>query len=186
MLAGFVLAGVGMAGTGLLVTQYLQGALGFSPVASAVLFAPMGLGVAVGTAVAPAPAGRVGRTAAIAGARGRPRRPAAGGIRHRRPGPGHRSAVRAEHRTGRRRRAPATRRFGGGDVGDRQPPRRHVRLAGRGAELVRIAREAFTAGLHVTGVLAAVVFAGVAVLVLLTRARVPSGSTAGSLDRANL
>jgi hypothetical protein len=29
-----------MAGTGLLVTQYLQSVLGFSPVASAVLFAP--------------------------------------------------------------------------------------------------------------------------------------------------
>ncbi|WP_411977115.1 MFS transporter [Streptomyces solicathayae] len=67
VLVGLVLAGVAMAGTGLVVTQYLQGVLGFSPFASAVLFAPMGLGVAVGTMTAPALAGRMRQTTAIAG-----------------------------------------------------------------------------------------------------------------------
>ncbi|WIM92596.1 MFS transporter [Actinoplanes oblitus] len=46
-------AGIAMAGTGLLVTQYLQGVLGHSPAVAAVLFAPMGLGVAAGTMTAP-------------------------------------------------------------------------------------------------------------------------------------
>ncbi|MFB7511106.1 hypothetical protein ACFC0P_48445, partial [Streptomyces broussonetiae] len=41
-LVALVLAGIAMAGTGLLVTQYLQSVLGHSPFASAVLFAPMG------------------------------------------------------------------------------------------------------------------------------------------------
>ncbi|MFD9890482.1 MFS transporter [Amycolatopsis sp. NPDC059027] len=53
VLVALVLAGVAMAGTGLMVTQYLQSVLGFSPLASAVLFAPMGLAVAVGTMAAP-------------------------------------------------------------------------------------------------------------------------------------
>ncbi|MEV1202091.1 MFS transporter, partial [Microbispora rosea] len=67
VLVALVFAGVAMAGTGLMVTQYLQGVLGFSPVASALLFAPMGLGTAVGTMAAPALARRVKRTTAIAG-----------------------------------------------------------------------------------------------------------------------
>ncbi|MEV1177116.1 MFS transporter, partial [Nonomuraea sp. NPDC049784] len=67
VLIGLVFAGIAMAGTGLLVTQYLQSVLGFSPVASAVLFAPMGLGVAVGTMAAPALARRMKQTTAIAG-----------------------------------------------------------------------------------------------------------------------
>ncbi|MEV1174189.1 MFS transporter, partial [Nonomuraea sp. NPDC049784] len=41
--------------------------------------------------------------------------------------------------------------------------------AGQGAELLHTAREAFTASLHVTGVVAAVIFAGLAVLVLTMR-----------------
>ncbi|WP_202818154.1 MFS transporter [Actinopolymorpha cephalotaxi] len=41
--------------------------------------------------------------------------------------------------------------------------------AGQGAELLHAAREAFTSGLHVTGVLAAVIFAGLAVLVATMR-----------------
>ncbi|NUT92215.1 MAG: MFS transporter, partial [Saccharothrix sp.] len=57
-------------GTGLMVTQYLQGVLGHSPFASAVLFAPMGLGVAVGTMTAPALARRVPVPTAIAGGLG--------------------------------------------------------------------------------------------------------------------
>jgi DHA2 family multidrug resistance protein-like MFS transporter len=67
VLVALVLAGVAMAGTGLLVTQYLQGVLGYSPFASAMLFAPMGLGVAAGTMTAPALAKRMKRTTAIAG-----------------------------------------------------------------------------------------------------------------------
>ncbi|MFC5827781.1 hypothetical protein [Nonomuraea insulae] len=41
--------------------------------------------------------------------------------------------------------------------------------AGQGAELLHTAREAFTAALHVTGVVAAVIFAGLAVLTLTMR-----------------
>ena len=67
VLVALVFAGIAMAGTGLLVTQYLQSALGFSPFASAVLFAPMGLGVAVGTMTAPALARRMKQGTAIAG-----------------------------------------------------------------------------------------------------------------------
>ncbi|OKJ13884.1 MFS transporter [Kitasatospora sp. CB01950] len=67
VLVGLVLAGVAMAGTGLLVTQYLQNVLDHSPAVSAALFAPMGLGVAAGTMTAPALARRVKQTTAIAG-----------------------------------------------------------------------------------------------------------------------
>ncbi|GGQ66780.1 MFS transporter [Kitasatospora griseola] len=67
VLVGLVLAGVAMAGTGLLVTQYLQNVLDHSPAVSAALFAPMGLGVAVGTMTAPALARRMKQTTAIAG-----------------------------------------------------------------------------------------------------------------------
>ncbi|MEU8125023.1 MFS transporter [Spirillospora sp. NPDC049024] len=66
VLVSLVLAGVAMAGTGLMATQYLQGVLGYSPLASAVLFAPMGLGVAAGTMAAPALAKRVRPATAIA------------------------------------------------------------------------------------------------------------------------
>ncbi|MEU0535745.1 MFS transporter [Amycolatopsis tolypomycina] len=54
VLVALVFAGVAMAGVGLLVTQYLQSVLGHSPLAAALLFAPMGLGVAAGTMTAPA------------------------------------------------------------------------------------------------------------------------------------
>ncbi|SNS41154.1 MFS transporter [Actinomadura mexicana] len=66
VLVSLVLAGVAMAGTGLMVTQYLQDVLGHSPLASAVLFAPMGLGVAAGTMAAPALARRIRPATAIA------------------------------------------------------------------------------------------------------------------------
>lgn len=66
VLVSLVLAGVAMAGTGLMVTQYLQDVLGHSPLASAVLFAPMGLGVAAGTMAAPAVAKRIRPATAIA------------------------------------------------------------------------------------------------------------------------
>lgn len=66
VLIALVGAGIAMAGTGLLVTQYLQGVRGFSPVASALLFAPMGLGVAAGTLTAPAVARHLAPITAIA------------------------------------------------------------------------------------------------------------------------
>jgi len=67
VLVALVFAGVAMAGVGLLVTQYLQSVLGHSPLASALLFAPMGLGVAVGTMTAPALTRFVTPATAIAG-----------------------------------------------------------------------------------------------------------------------
>lgn len=140
VLVALVLAGVAMAGTGLLVTQYLQSVLGFSPATSALLFAPMGLGVAVGTMAAPALARHVRRTTAImrrpggvgarrsAADRGRRRvGPAAGDDRHHRAGAGHRPAVRPGHRAGHRVRTAAARGVGGVDVGDRQLLRRLAR-----------------------------------------------------------
>jgi DHA2 family multidrug resistance protein-like MFS transporter len=66
VLVALVFAGIAMAGTGLMVTQYLRSVLGFSPVESAVLFAPMGLAVAAGTITAPALARRMKPTTAIA------------------------------------------------------------------------------------------------------------------------
>lgn len=67
VLIALVFAGIAMAGTGLLVTQYLQGVLGHSPMVSALLFAPMGLGVAAGTMFAPALTRRMRPPTAIAG-----------------------------------------------------------------------------------------------------------------------
>ncbi|GAA2854409.1 MFS transporter [Actinoplanes cyaneus] len=66
VLVALVGAGIAMAGTGLLVTQYLQGVRGHSPFTSAILFAPMGLGVAAGTLTAPALARRLAPITAIA------------------------------------------------------------------------------------------------------------------------
>jgi DHA2 family multidrug resistance protein-like MFS transporter len=67
VLVALVFAGIAMAGVGLLVTQYLQSVLGFTPLGSAVLFAPMGLGVAIGTMTAPALARRMKPATAIGG-----------------------------------------------------------------------------------------------------------------------
>jgi DHA2 family multidrug resistance protein-like MFS transporter len=66
VLIALVFAGIAMAGTGLLVTQYLQGVLGHSPMGSALLFLPMGLGVAAGTLCAPALTRRLRPPTAIA------------------------------------------------------------------------------------------------------------------------
>lgn len=66
VLIALVFAGLAMAGTGLLVTQYLQGVLGHTPMTAAILFAPMGLGVAVGTMTAPALTRRMKQPTAIA------------------------------------------------------------------------------------------------------------------------
>ena len=67
VLIGLVLAGIAMAGCGLMVTQYLQNVLGFGPLAAAVLFAPMGVGVAIGTMTAPVLARRMAASTAITG-----------------------------------------------------------------------------------------------------------------------
>ncbi|MEO3743975.1 MFS transporter [Plantactinospora sp. B5E13] len=67
VLVALLLAGIAMAGTGLIVTQYLQGVLGFSPFAAAVLFAPMGLASAAGTLAAPVLTRWTSQPAAIAG-----------------------------------------------------------------------------------------------------------------------
>ncbi|MFD0887963.1 MFS transporter, partial [Streptosporangium algeriense] len=61
------LAGIVMAGVGLLVTQFLQSVLGYSPLVSALWFAPMGLAVAVGTMVTPAFTKSLKPSVAIAG-----------------------------------------------------------------------------------------------------------------------
>ena len=66
VLIALVFAGLAMAGTGLLVTQYLQGVLGHAPMTAAILFAPMGLGVALGTMTAPALTRRMQQPTAIA------------------------------------------------------------------------------------------------------------------------
>ncbi|MFE9205407.1 hypothetical protein [Micromonospora sp. NPDC007230] len=67
VLVALAFAGVVMAGTGLMVIQYLQSVLGFSPVASAVLFAPMGLASAVGTMAVSVLTWRMRQPTAIAG-----------------------------------------------------------------------------------------------------------------------
>jgi DHA2 family multidrug resistance protein-like MFS transporter len=53
VLTAMVVTGAGLAGVGLLTTQYLQLVCGFSPLASAVWFAPMGLAMAAGCTLAP-------------------------------------------------------------------------------------------------------------------------------------
>ncbi|KJS63445.1 MFS transporter [Streptomyces rubellomurinus] len=222
VLVSLVLAGVAMAGTGLLVTQYLQGVLGHSPVVSALLFAPMGLGVAVGTMTAPALAERVPQTTAIAGGLAVS---ALGalllvGV----DGPGSLPLVMAgiavlalgtgplfalgtglvmrsvpPERAGSAASMSETGNYFGGSLGfallgvlaavvyrDRAAggsdslagalaAAEHL-PADRGAELLRGARAAFTASLHVTGLVAAAIFAGLAVLVLALR---PGARTAG-------
>ncbi|NUP80114.1 MAG: MFS transporter [Nonomuraea sp.] len=67
ILTALVLAGVAMAGTGLLVTQFLQTVLGYTPAQSALWFAPMGLGVALGTMVTPAVTRALAPRTAVAG-----------------------------------------------------------------------------------------------------------------------
>ncbi|WP_433357061.1 MFS transporter [Microtetraspora malaysiensis] len=215
VLIGLVFAGIAMAGTGLLVTQYLQSVLGFSPVVSAMLFAPMGLGVAVGTMAAPALSRRMKQTTAIAGG-------LAGsalgslllvgvdgagalplvmiGITVLALGTGPLFALGTglivgsvpPERAGSAASMSETGNYFGGSLGfallgvvaaviyrgrmdgtsdslagaiaaSRRLP------AGQAAELLHTAREAFTASLHVTGVIATVIFVGLAVLVLTMR-----------------
>jgi DHA2 family multidrug resistance protein-like MFS transporter len=215
VIVALVFAGIAMAGTGLLVTQYLQSVLGFSPVASAVLFAPMGLGVAVGTMAAPALARRMKQTTAIAGGLvgsalgslllvgvdGTSALPLVMiGITVLALGTGPLFAlgtglvvgsVRPE-RAGSAASMSETGNYFGGSLGfallgvlaavvyrsrmdgtsdslaGAVAASRHL-PADQGAELLHAARAAFTASLHVTGVVAAVLFTGLAVLVLTMR-----------------
>ncbi|MEU9831712.1 MFS transporter [Streptosporangium sp. NPDC048047] len=215
VIVGLVLAGVAMAGTGLMVTQYLQGVLGFSPFASAVLFAPMGLGVAAGTMTAPMlvrwmrPATAIAGGLAVSALGGLLLAVVGGpyalplamtGITVLALGAGPLFALGTglvlgsvpPERAGSAASMSETGNYLGGSLGfallgvvaavvyrgrmggtsdslaaalvaaGRLP-------AGRGAELLAAAREAFTASLHVVGVIAAVLFAGLAVLVLTMR-----------------
>lgn len=224
VLVALVLAGVAMAGTGLLVTQYLQNVLGHSPATSALLFAPMGLGVAVGTVAAPALAGRMRQRTAIAGGLAVS---ALGGLllvgvdgAHALPlvmtgvtllalGTGPLFAlgtglvvgsVPAE-RAGSAASMSETGNYLGGSLGfallgvlaavvyrsrmhgtsgslaDAVAASRRLPAA-QGAELLHHAREAFTAGLHVVGGVAAVVFAASSVLILTMRPARPTAPAA--------
>jgi DHA2 family multidrug resistance protein-like MFS transporter len=220
VLIALVFAGVAMAGTGLVVTQYLQEVLGYSPAASAVLFAPMGLGVAAGTMAAPALAGRVKQTTAIAcglavsalgslllaaadGAGALPM--VVAGITVLALGTGPLFALGTglvvgsvpPERAGSAASMSETGNYLGGSVGfallgvlaavvyrgrmngtidslagdslaGAVAASRHL-PAGQGAELLSAARAAFTASLHVTGGVAVVIFAGLAVLILTMR-----------------
>ncbi|GAA3655984.1 MFS transporter [Nonomuraea antimicrobica] len=221
VLVALVFAGVVMAGTGLLVTQYLQGVLGFSPFVSAVLFAPMGLATAIGTMLAPALARRMRETTAIAGGLAVS---ALGclllvGV----DGPGALPLVMIgisvlalgagplfalgtglvvgsvpPERAGSAASMSETGNFFGGSLGfaligvlaavvyRSRTDGTSDSLAGalaaaghlpadQGAELLHTARAAFTTGLHVTGVVAAVILAGTAVLALAMR---PAARTA--------
>jgi MFS transporter, DHA2 family, multidrug resistance protein len=212
VLIALVFAGIAMAGTGLLVTQYLQNVLGYSPAASAVLFAPMGLGVAVGTMAAPALAGRIKQRTAIAGglavsalgslllvsADGARTLPMVmSGITVLALGTGPLFALGTglvvgsvpPERAGSAASMSETGNYLGGSLGfallgvlaavvyrsrmhgmsdslaGAVAASRHL-PASQGAELLHTAREAFTASLHVTGGVAAVIFAGLAVLIL--------------------
>ncbi|MBV2155835.1 MFS transporter [Kitasatospora sp. SUK 42] len=217
VLVALVLAGVAMAGTGLLVTQYLQSVLGHSPFASAVLFAPMGLGVAAGTMAAPRLARRMAAGTAIAGglacsavgalllvgvgADGAGSLPLVmTGITVLALGTGPLFALGTglvlgsvpPERAGSAASMSETGNYFGGTLGfallgtvaaavyrDRTgggsdslagavEAARHLPAA-QGAELLRTARAAFTAGVHVTGLIAALLFAGLAVLTLALR-----------------
>ncbi|RSM64239.1 MFS transporter [Actinoplanes sp. ATCC 53533] len=229
VLVGLVFAGIAMAGTGLLVTQYLQSVLGFSPATSAVLFAPMGLGVAVGTMIAPALARRMRQPTAIAGglagsALGSLLLVGVGGagslplvmigIAVLALGTGPLFALGTglivgsvpPERAGSAASMSETGNYFGGSLGfallgvvaavvyrgrmdgtsdslagavaasERLP-------AGQGTELLYSARAAFTASLHVTGVIAAVIFAGLAVLLLTMRPAAREAPVSHDLQR---
>jgi DHA2 family multidrug resistance protein-like MFS transporter len=227
VLVALVFAGVAMAGTGLLVTQYLQSVLGHSPLVSAVLFAPMGLGVAVGTMTAPGLLGRMKQTTAIAGgltvsALGSLLLAAVGvggvaalplvmtGITLLALGTGPLFALGTglvvgsvpPERAGSAASMSETGNYFGGSMGfallgvlaaavyrarmhgtsdslaGAVAASRHL-PTGQGAQLLHAARAAFTDGVHVLGVVAAVIFAGLAVLVLVMRER-GSGDESGS------
>ena len=65
--AGMLLMAAAMAGTFLVVSQYVQSVLGLSPAAAGLWLLPMGLSVAAGAQVAPTLSDRLGPRAAISG-----------------------------------------------------------------------------------------------------------------------
>ncbi|MFJ9692721.1 MFS transporter [Kitasatospora sp. NPDC101183] len=224
VLVSLVLAGVAMAGTGLLVTQYLQNVLGHSPVASALLFAPMGVAVAAGTMTAPLLARRVPQPLAIAG--GLAVSALGGLLLAAVDGPGSQPLVVAgvsvlalgagplfalgtglvmgavaPERAGSVASMSETGNYLGGSLGfallgvlaavvyrDRTGGTSDSLAAAvaeadhlpadRAAELLRTARTAFTASLHTTGLVAAGIFALLAVLVLALRPGTPARADA--------
>ncbi|MEV5573405.1 MFS transporter [Spirillospora sp. NPDC052269] len=224
VLIGLAFAGCAMAGTGLLVTQFLQNVLGHSPATSAMLFAPMGLGVALGTMTAPVYAKRMKPETAIAGGLALS---AAGalllvavhgsgslalvmvGITVLAVGAGPLFALGTglvvgsvpPERAGSAASMSETANYFGGSLGfallgvlaavvyrdgtdgtsdslaGAVAASRHL-PAGQGATLLHTAREAFTTSLHVTGLVAAALFAGLAVLTLAMRPRAPKTADA--------
>ena len=230
VVVALVLAGVAMAGTGLLVTQYLQSVLGHSPMASALLFAPMGLGVAVGTMTAPMLAARMRERTAIAGGLavsacgalllvgvdgGRALPLTVAGITVLALGTGPLFALGTglvvgsvpPERAGSAASMSETGNYLGGSLGFAllgalaaevyrgRTGGRSDSLAGavaaarrlpadQGAALLHQARAAFTVSLHVTGLVAAALLAGTAVLVLVLRAAAaPSAERADGAER---
>jgi DHA2 family multidrug resistance protein-like MFS transporter len=215
VLIALVFAGLAMAGTGLLVTQYLQGVLGHSPMAAATLFAPMGLGVAVGTMTAPTLTRRMRQPTAIAGGlalsalgalsltavNGPSTLPLLmAGIAVLAFGTGPLFALGTglvmgsvpPERAGSAASMSETGNYFGGSLGlgllgaaaavvyrahahgtsDSLPAALAASShlpAGQAAATLHTAREAFTAGVHAMGLIAAVVFAALAVLVLAMR-----------------
>ncbi|MEU8516685.1 MFS transporter [Kitasatospora sp. NPDC048722] len=224
VLLALVFAGVAMAGTGLSVTQYLQSVLGHSPLASAVLFAPMGLAVAAGTMGSPLLARRVGRPTAITG--GLAFSALGGLLLTAVDGPGSLPLVITgvavlalgtgplfalgtglvmgsvpPERAGSAAAMSETGNYFGGSLGFAllgalaaavYRARTHgtsdslagaVAAAGhlpadRAADLLHTAREAFTSALHVTGAVAAVIFAALAVLTYAMRPKAPDAPAA--------
>ena len=213
ILVALVLAGFAMAGTGLEVTQYLQSVLGHSPLASAVLFAPMGLGVALGTFTAPALTRWMTPATAIAGGLVVS---ALGGVALARTevvlgifvlalGTGPLFALGTSlvvgsvppQRAGSAASMSETSNYVGGSLGIAvlgmvAAAVYRARMAGvagvagqtlAGAiasgppPVVRAAKDAFTTGLGVTGLIAALIFAGLAVVVAARRTVPTSSST---------
>jgi DHA2 family multidrug resistance protein-like MFS transporter len=244
VLAGLLFAGVALAGTGLVVTQYLQSVLGHSPLSSAVLFTPMGLGIALGTVTAPALARRARPAAVICGGLAVS---AAGGLLLTLAGPRGGLAVVlagigvlalgagplfalgtglvigsvAPERAGSAASMSETANYLGSSLGlallgavgasvyrgDMGPV--VAALGGRGGvaaagqtvagavaasahlpagaagELLAAARGAFTSGVHVTAVVAAVIFAGLAVVIGVARPGRAPGTVEGGTTRSS-
>jgi MFS transporter, DHA2 family, multidrug resistance protein len=215
VLIALLFAGVAMAGTGLMVTQYLQSVLGYSPLASAVLFAPMGLGVAASTISAPALVRWMQPDTAIAGGLVVS---ALGGVLLSRVDSGGGFAIAVlgvavlalgtgplfalgtglvigsvpPERAGSAASMSETANYFGGSLGlallgvigagvyharmagtDAPASARETLAgaAGAGPEVLHTAREAFTSGLNVTGVVAAVIFGALAALTVLSATR---------------
>jgi len=234
VLVGLLLAGLAMAGTGLLVTQYLQLVRGYSPVATALLFAPMGLGVAAGTMTAPALARRMRQPTAIAaglagsalgsllllgvGVSGAAAVPLVMiGIAVLALGTGPLFALGTglvvgsvpPERAGSAASMSETGNYLGGSLGfallgvlaavvyrtrtggtsnslaGAVAAGRHLN-PGQAAGLLRTADEAFTASLHITALVAALIFAALAVLILTMRPATTTTTSANIPDPANI